>query len=157
MRTRISLAFGVWISLVGSAAAQGPSALPRTQTIVEEIRRLEGARDPKCHATASRLEDLIYGTPLTSEARFRKNDLQKDLVLAVWGAASEKARQRGIAEIPRDVLDEARQAFFDFGTVAHGDWRVEINKAEHLVNQTDKRQYATVAYSLRAILAVEQE
>ncbi len=157
MRTRVSIAIGVWISLVGPAAAQGPSPLPRTQTIVEEIRRLEGVRDPKCHATASRLEDLIYGTPLTSEARFRKNDLQTDLVLAIWGAASDKARQRGMTEIPRDVLDEARRPFLEYGTVAHGDWRVEINKRDHVINQTDKRQYATVAYALRAILAVEQE
>src|SRR2546426_7857516 len=96
MRTGVSIAFGVWVSLAGVAAAQGPSPLPRTQTIVEEIRRLEGVRDPKCHATASRLEDLIYGTPLTSEARFRKNDFQTDLVLAIWGAASDKARQRGM-------------------------------------------------------------
>ena len=105
MTRSLSLALGVCLSLVGVAAAQGPSALPRTQTIVEEIRRLEGVRDPKCHATASRLEDLIYGTPLTAEARFRKNDLQKDLVLAIWAAASDKTRPRGLNEIPRDVLD----------------------------------------------------
>jgi hypothetical protein len=157
MRRRLSGAIGVWLAVVTPAAAQAPSALPRTQTIVEEIRRLEGARDPKCHATASRLEDLIYGTPLSAEARFRKNDLQKELVLAIWAAASDKARSRGLTEIPRDVLDETRRGFLDYGTVAHGDWRVEINKTDYLVNQTDKRQYATVAYALRAILAVEQD
>jgi histone H3/H4 len=145
--------------LVSIASAQSASSveLPRTQTIVEEIRRLEGARDPKCHATASRLEDLIYGTPLTADARFRKNDLQRDLVLAIWAAASDKARQRGVSVIPRDVLNEARQQYLEYGTVAHGNWRVEINKQDHVINQTDKRQYATVAYALRAILAVEQE
>src|SRR5207253_7589718 len=108
MRTRVSFVIGVWISLVGPAAAQGPSPLPRTQTIVEEIRRLEGVRDPKCHATASRLEDLIYGTPLTAGARFRKNDLQKELVLAIWAAASDRARRRGLDEIPRDVPHRVR-------------------------------------------------
>src|SRR5262249_31625105 len=72
-------------------------------------------------------------------------------------AASDTARQRGLTEIPRDVLDQARRGFLDYGTVAHGDWRVEINKTDYLVNQTDKRQYATVAYALRAILAVEQD
>ena len=144
----VAVAFCLWWA--GAAAAQGVSPLPRTQTIVDEIHRLEGVRDPKCHATASRLEDLIYGTPLTAEARFRKNDLQKELTLAIWAAASDKARQRGLSEIPRDVLDEARRAFLDYGTIAHGDWRVEINKRDHVINQTDKRQYATVAYSLRA-------
>jgi hypothetical protein len=159
MRTSLSIAFGLGLALAGVASAQtaGPSPLPRTQTIVNEIHRLEGVRDPKCHATASRLEDLIYGTPLTAEARFRKNDLQKGLVLAIWASASDKARQRGLADIPLGVLTEARQPFLDYATVAHGNWRVEINKREYVINQTDKRQYATVAYSLRAILAVEQE
>jgi hypothetical protein len=145
--------------VAGPAAAQTstPLELPRTQTIVEEIRRLEDQRDPKCHATASRLEDLIYGTPLTAEARFRKNDLQKELALAIWAAASDRAGQRGLAEIPLDVLADARKTFLDYGTITHGDWRVEINQQAHVINQTDKRQYATVAYSLRAILAVEQE
>ena len=157
MTRRIAIVLSLGISLTGTASAQTPVELPRTQTIVEEIRRLEGVRDPKCHATASRLEDLIYGTPLTAEARFRKNDLQKELVMAIWASASDKARQRGLAEIPRDVLDEARRPFLEYGTIAHGDWRVEINQREYVINQTDKRQYATVAYSLRAILALEQE
>jgi hypothetical protein len=160
MRTYFSTILGVLVSFVGVAAAQqssSPLELPRTQTIVEEIRRLEGVRDPKCHATASRLEDLIYGTPLAAEARFQKNDHQKELVLAIWAAASDKARQRGLGEIPRDVLNEARQSFLQYGTVEHGNWRVEINKQTYVINQTDKRQYATVAYALRAILAVEQE
>ena len=157
MKRRLSIVLGLWASLAGPASAQTSPELPRTQTIVEEIRRLEGVRDPKCHATASRLEDLIYGTPLTAEARFRKNDLQKELVLAIWAAASDRARRRGLDEIPRDVLDEARRTFFQFGTIAHGDWRVEIKKRDYVINQTDKRQYASVAYALRAILAVEQE
>jgi hypothetical protein len=67
MKARGALAIVVWILLPGSAAAQAPVALPRTRTIVEEIGRLEGARDPKCHATGSRLEDLIYGTLLSVE------------------------------------------------------------------------------------------
>ena len=32
--------------------------------IIKEIGDLENVRDPKCYATANRLEDFIYGTPL---------------------------------------------------------------------------------------------
>jgi hypothetical protein len=53
---------GALAALTGVAVARPRVELPRTQTIVEEIRPLEGARDPTCHATASRLEDLSYGT-----------------------------------------------------------------------------------------------
>ena len=46
-----------------------PASVP---TIVDEIGKLEAVRDPKCYATASRLEDFIYGTPLESRTRFEK-------------------------------------------------------------------------------------
>src|ERR1044071_4400046 len=38
-------------------------------TIINEIGELEGVRDPKCYATASRLADFIYATPLEPEAQ----------------------------------------------------------------------------------------
>src|SRR6185436_19123192 len=47
-------------------------ALAQVPTIIKEIGELESVRDPKCYATASRLEDFIYGTPLEPEARFQK-------------------------------------------------------------------------------------
>jgi hypothetical protein len=62
MKTHLSIMLGALAALTGVAVARPRVELPRTQTIVEEIRPLEGARDPTCHATASRLEDLSYGT-----------------------------------------------------------------------------------------------
>ena len=59
-------------------------------TIIDEIGELEGVRDPKCYATASRLEDFIYGTPLESEARFEKIALQKAYIRDVWTKASTR-------------------------------------------------------------------
>jgi hypothetical protein len=165
MKRHLSIILGLWGWLVGVASAQGTGDPPRTQaidvtrthTIVEQIRRLEGVRDPKCHATASRLEDLMYGTPLTTEARFRKNDLQKELVLAIWTVASEEAGTRGLSVVPRALVDAARGRFLGYRVLPNGDWGVEIKGHEYVVHQTDKRQYSTVAYGLRAILAVEQE
>ena len=77
-------------------------------SIIDQIGELEGARDPKCHATASRLEDLIYGTPLTAEARFAKNDLRekaRDRDLA--GGLGERAAQE-LAEVPGEVAARKR-------------------------------------------------
>ena len=50
------------------------------QVIVESIESLESNRDPKCHATASRLENFMFGTPLTPEAREHRIELQKLMV-----------------------------------------------------------------------------
>src|SRR5258705_10158381 len=75
-------------------------------TIIDEIGQLEGVRDPKCYATASRLEDFIYGTPLEAEARFEKIALQKAFIRAAW----TKASATGAKEIGVDVLRPILQA-----------------------------------------------
>src|SRR5215210_4949353 len=69
-------------------------ALPvfaQVPVIIDEIGQLEGVRDPKCYATASRLEDFIYGTPLQAEARFEKIALQKAFIRPIWEKASAAA------------------------------------------------------------------
>ena len=47
------------------------------------IYDLEKERDPKCYATANRLEDFMYGTPLEEEARNLKIDIQKELIYLI--------------------------------------------------------------------------
>ena len=42
--------------------------------ILAQIEKLEGGNEPKCYATASRLEDFMFGTPLSDIARFHKNN-----------------------------------------------------------------------------------
>lgn len=139
------------------SASPAISLAPATTSLIDQIRTLEGERDPKCHATASRLEDLIYGTALTSEARFAKNDLQKLLVLAIWNAASDKARAQNLEEIPAALLKQELPKFILHRQLADGDWNVRIRDHQATIKKTDHRQYATVAYALRAILAAEQE
>ena len=140
-------------------AAQPPpmSTLQSTTVLIDQIGELEGARDPKCHATASRLEDLIYGTPLTSDARFAKNDLQKKLVTAIWLAGSESAAAQGLNEVPESVLRDSVGRFVKYRRLTNGDWSVRLRGDESLIKATDYRQYASVAYALRAILAAEQD
>jgi hypothetical protein len=129
---------------------------PRVKSIVERIGMLEGDRDPKCDATASRLEDFMYGTPLTPAARFLKNDLQKALVVAIWSRASARAARAGTASVSAATVDHAAREIFAAERRQH-DWQLTIAGQEQRLDATDKRQYSTVAYGLRAILAVEQD
>ena len=122
-------------------------------TIVDEIGELEKVRDPKCYATASRLEDFIYGTPLESDARFAKIALQKDYIRAIWSKASAAAAAAGKTEVGVDTLRPILQSVVPYTQAADGSWVVRDTP----VTARDKRQYGTVAYALRAILAVQQD
>jgi hypothetical protein len=125
------------------------SVSAQVPTIIEEIGELESVRDPKCYATASRLEDFIYGTPLESEARFEKIALQKAFIRGVWSKASEGSPK----EIGVDVLKPALQAAVTYTLMPEGSWIVR----DTVISARDKRQYGSVAYALRAILAVQQD
>ena len=127
-------------------------ALPvfaQVPTIIDEIGELEGVRDPKCYATASRLEDFIYGTPLESEARFEKIALQKAYIRDVWTRASAGDPKEIGVEALRPVL----QSVVPFTQMPEGNWMVR----GMLITARDKRQYGSVAYALRAILSVQQD
>ena len=155
MRIKIAVliaALVTWNSLP-SRAQENP-----VPTIVNEIDRLESERDPKCYATANRLEDFMYGTPLSFEARLEKIALQKDLILGIWSDASiaaaaldrEKVSAAEIAPLTGAVLDRAESPT---GAVV----LVTPSGPSITLLADDVRQYGSVAYSLRAILAVEQE
>jgi enediyne biosynthesis protein E4 len=140
--------FVLSVSLLVSAAA-----LAQVSTIVQEIGELESVRDPKCYATASRLEDFIYGTPLETDARFEKITLQKQFIRAVWEKASAAAKAAGQSEIGVDILRPQLQAAVPYTKLEDGSWKVR----DVPVTARDRRQYGTIAYGLRAILAVQQD
>ncbi|MEO8379031.1 MAG: CRTAC1 family protein [Acidobacteriota bacterium] len=125
------------------------SLFAQVPTIIEEIGELESVRDPKCYATASRLEDFIYGTPLESAARFEKIALQKDFIRAVWS----KASQGSPSEIGVEALRPILQSSVTYTQMPEGSWIVRGTP----ITARDKRQYGSVAYALRAILAVQQD
>lgn len=146
------------IHLVGLALFAAASAGAQVPTIVKEIGELEGVRDPKCYATASRLEDFIYGTPLEAGARYEKIALQKRLIRDAWVKATTAATASGKSRIDADTLRPVLQAAVPYVQTADGNWIVRPDDAgKALITARDKRQYGSVAYALRAVLAVQQD
>lgn len=152
-----ALAVSVWGLVAADVSRAAPASADGAAVVLDQIRDLEGKRDPKCHATASRLEDLIYGTPLTAEARFAKNDLEKKFVAAVWRKASEAAAAKKLSEISPDLVRASVEPFITHRQEANGDWRVKLKGEEAVIKATDYRQYSSIAYALRAILAAQQD
>ncbi|HJW93981.1 MAG TPA: CRTAC1 family protein [Thermoanaerobaculia bacterium] len=144
--------FGILCLFVSAAA------LAQVPTIIKEIDSLESVRDPKCYATANRLEDFIYGTPLEFEARAAKIALQKQFIRALWVKASAAATAAGKTEIDADTLRPVLQAAVPYVQTSGGDWVVRPDDAHRTeISSRDRRQYGTVAYALRAILSVQQD
>jgi len=128
------------------------------ETILSAIERLESKHDAKCHSTANRFEDFLYGTPLSAQARLAHEEAKKQVVLRLWSAASRAASKTGDATI------EARHIHREASTIAvptqQDDGRVRLALADGLVVELEGRrlkQYASIAYSLRASLVVDQE
>ncbi len=127
-------------------------------SILQGIQDLESDRDPKCQATATRLENFMYGTPLSSAARNEKIRLQKQLIEAVWGAASEHAAQAGRKQVAGTDIAPATARILAVQPAPAGGFMVETTTGEPVsISRRDYEQYASVAYALRAVLTVEQE
>lgn len=125
--------------------------------LFDKIQRLESQCDPKCAATASRLEDFMYGTPLTDDARFKKIDLQKRLILDLWREASLKASEGELKQISAEILVPVLQKRLEYAQLDNGDWKIKLDDESLTITGRDKRQYSSIAYALRAILAVQQD
>ncbi|HEX3579204.1 MAG TPA: CRTAC1 family protein [Thermoanaerobaculia bacterium] len=132
------------------------AAVAQVPTIIKEIDQLESQRDPKCYATANRLEDFIYGTSLDFDARAEKIALQKRLIRDVWIKATAAAK--GKTQIGVDELRPVLQAAVPYVATPGGDWIVLPDDPRRTeISARDKRQYGAVAYALRAILSVQQD
>lgn len=126
--------------------------------IVGNIQKLEGQNEPKCFATASRLEDFMYGTPLTDEARFAKNALQTEWVEQIWKSTSKSALKANSKQVDQKQIDAELSSIFEYQQNPAGDWQISFKNGPTLIiNKDDKRQYSSIAYSLRSILAVQQQ
>ncbi|GLQ32121.1 CRTAC1 family protein [Litoribrevibacter albus] len=139
------------------------------KAILAEIETLENKSDPKCYATASRLEDFIYGTPLSDKARFAKNILQKQWAMKVWSKASALAAQNGENQVAANYVNDVVSSMFSYKVNDEGLWTISfvkdiasakdntVKNDKITLGKNDKRHYGSIAYSLRAILAVQQE
>ena len=126
--------------------------------ILEAISKLESTKDPKCHSTACRFEKFLYGTPLSAAARDAKVAQQKRLILAIWQQATAAADRDGAATVELGHI----QPLINSAATA-----VQINARETDapafdnklmdVSPVRNRQYASIAYSLRAILSTQQD
>jgi len=147
-----------WLVLLLFFSSFSASSRDSVDNIIDEIRLLENERDPKCYATASRLEDFMFGTPLSNQARFTKNLLQKEWLLKLWANTSKIAIDKNIALISEKEILKSLSKYFNVAKDNNGHW--ELNYPDHntiRINKRDKRQYSNIAYSLRTLLAVQQQ
>jgi hypothetical protein len=138
-------------------AAEAGSGLG-VKPVIEAIGALESVRDPKCYATASRLEDFMYGTPLTSEARHRKVGLQKAMIQRLWVDASELARAGSKASVDATAIQSATARYLGISQDESGGAKLILpDRPPISIKFDDLRQYSSIAYALRAILGVQQD
>ena len=129
-----------------------------TQVILDSIGDLEAASDAKCNSTASRFEDFLFGTPLSESARIEKSKLQKALVRRLWYAASDKARAEGSTAVTAERLEEEAGLVLTVSEPETGMLQVHFpGRPMVAISSLRSEQYGSIAYSLRAILAVQQE
>jgi len=137
----------------GSIFSQNDSKL----CLIDNIAGLESNKDPKCYATANRLEDFMYGTPLASETREEKVVLQKKLILYIWNKATDNCKAIQKDTIESSDLKAIINELSRFGRLKSGDYYFTLGKNLLTIDPNDLRQYSSVAYSLRAMLSVEQD
>ena len=139
---------------IAASAANGADL----QGVLNQIEQLENKSDPKCYATASRLEDFMFGTPLSDNARFSKHQAEKLWLKQLWQIASQMAYSEGAEEINEQVVERALEQYFAISQDEKGHWLLKFNIGNQIkIHKDDKRQYGSIAYSLRALLAVQQE
>lgn len=139
-------------------AALPPAASASISSLLQAMQSLESNRDPKCHSTACRFENFVYGTPLTDQGRDRKVELQKELVHAIWSQASAAASAAGEMRVGVDRIRAGIAERFLTEMLSTGDIQVTFPGRPALVlSQVRARQYGSIAYSLRAILGLQQD
>lgn len=126
------------------------------QPVIGQIGQLENNKDPKCHATASRLEDFMYGTPLSFEARDKRIAFQKRYVKTLWLAYTKKINSHSDEQDQLAIFKEIEQNYFTYTEDDRGIHLTFSDNQTVFIAARDYRQYSTVAYALRAILSVHQ-
>ncbi len=126
--------------------------------LLSAIEQLESDHDARCHSSANRFEDFLFGTPLSEAARNANVELQVQLVRDLWARASTIALQEGESAIQPHRVRREIEKIVSVDRSVDGEWRVTFPDAPSLaIPELRATQYASIAYSLRAILAVQQD
>lgn len=125
--------------------------------IIEKIYTLEKDKDPKCYATANRLEDFMYGTPLENDARALKIEIQKAIVFYLKEKASPLARKNNATLIKPEHLQPVLEELSEYTTNKNGDFLYKLTTGTIPILKKDYNQYASVSYGYRSLLSVEQD
>ncbi|MBW1843553.1 MAG: CRTAC1 family protein [Deltaproteobacteria bacterium] len=131
---------------------------PPPESILSAIEKLESESDAKCNSSANRFEDFLYGTPLSDEGRWANVDLQKRWVQRIWREASEVASRAGETVVSPQRLREQIEQWLDWSETPDG--QIEVRFTNHpalTISKLRAEQYGSIAYSLRAILSVQQD
>ncbi|MBQ4820669.1 CRTAC1 family protein [Aquimarina sp. MMG016] len=125
--------------------------------IIQKIKDLEKDKDPKCYATANRLEDFMYGTPLDETARNFKIEIQKELILYFKKKGSELARADQSQKIAVSHLTPIINSLFSIGKSKTGNFLYKFDGKLIEILKKDFDQYSSVSYVYRSLLSVEQD
>lgn len=125
--------------------------------IIDKIYQLEKDKDAKCYATANRLENFMYGTPLTENARNAKIDIQKKIVFYFKEKGSELARTKKQTKISSEIVTSLIDKISRIETNSNGNYTYYLTTGNVLIKKIDYDQYSSVSYGYRSILSVEQD
>jgi len=141
------------------AGEQSKKEADPTWNTICEIQKLENNRDPKCHATATRLENFMYGTKLSAETRFLKVKLQKKLLLHLWENVSRVVKTGGQPQkSTAGYFKTEIGKILKYARKPNGDIFIEMKGQQPItLTRRDIDHYSSVAYGLRTILALQQD
>ncbi len=143
--------FGV-SATAGSSHSSEPD--PSLDALLSAIEALESENDVKSQSSANLLEDSLFGTPLTDAARDANVALQEQLARLIWARASRAARQAGESAVPPERVERAIATLESSPT--SGPRVAPAGSAPVSIPAPQASRYASVPYSLRAILSVQQ-
>lgn len=120
---------------------------------INYITDFESANDPKCFATAKRFKDFAFGLPLSNEANGTLFQHQKDLAGYIFKRVSSVDDQDVTTQL-KNLRGKLPEYHFD----DYGNLSIEPREGNAIAFSSERlRQFATIAYSLRAILAFQHE
>ncbi|WP_299433077.1 CRTAC1 family protein [uncultured Aquimarina sp.] len=125
--------------------------------IIQKIQELEKDKDPKCYATASRLEDFMYGTPLDEQARNFKIEIQKELILYLKKKGTKNAIASSVKSISTRHIKNTIDSISVFGQNSKGNYLYQFDGKFIEILKKDFDQYSSISYTYRSILSVEQD